>query len=115
MIERHGTGKYFHRAVAANGVLYLSGMTATDTTAGMQGQTKQILDKMAALLTELGSSTSNVLSATIYITDMSIKEQMNQAWVEFFRPEDLPARATLGVKDLGPGILIEVMVTAAAG
>mgnify|MGYP001205271376 CR=1 FL=1 len=115
MIERHGQGTYFHRAVEANGVLYLSGMTAGDTTAGMQGQTEQILAKMAALLADLGSSTSNVLSATIYITDMSMKEQMNKAWTAFFRPEDLPARATLGVKDLGQGILIEVMVTAAAG
>jgi len=115
MIERHGPGKYFHRAVQTNGVLYLSGITAGDTTAGMLGQTEQILAKVAALLTELGSDKSKVLAATIYITDMGVKEQMNQAWTAFFRPEELPARATLGVKDLGPGVLIEVMVTAAAG
>lgn len=114
MIERFGQGKYFHRAVALNGVLYLSGITASDTTAGMRGQTEQILAKTSDLLTELGSDKSRVLAATIYITDMAMKDQMNEAWTAFFGPADLPARATLGVKDLGQGILIEVMVTAAA-
>lgn len=115
MIERHGQGKYFHRAVERNGVLYLSGITAGDTAAGMQGQTEQVLSKIADLLTELGSDKSRVLAATIYITDMGMKEQMNKAWTAFFLPDELPARATLGVKDLGKDILIEVMVTAAAG
>lgn len=115
MIERHGPGKYFHRAVETNGVLYLAGITAGDTTAGMRGQTEQVLTKIGNLLVELGSDKSKLITATIYITDMSLKDQMNQAWTEFFQPEELPARATLGVKDLGPGILIEVMVTAAAG
>ena len=114
MIERHGPGKYFHRAVTSGGVLYLSGMTASGTSADMRGQTEQILAKLAELLAELGSDKSKVLAATIYITDMGVKEQMNQAWTAFFAPHELPARATLGVKDLGPGILIEVMATAAA-
>lgn len=115
MIERHGPGQYFHRAVELNGVLYLSGITAGDTSAGMGGQTEQILARMADLLTELGSGPSQVLAATIYITDMGMKDEMNRAWTTFFAADALPARATLGVKDLGPGILIEVMVTAAAG
>ncbi|HLU82195.1 MAG TPA: RidA family protein, partial [Trueperaceae bacterium] len=89
MIERHGPGKYFHRAVATNGVLYLSGITASDTGADMRGQTEQILTKLAELLTELGSGKSKVLAATIYITDMGLKEQMNAAWTAFFAPDQL--------------------------
>jgi len=115
MIERHGPGTYFHRAVESNGVLYLSGITAGDTSADMGGQTEQILARMAQLLSEIGSGVDRVLAATIYITDMGMKEQMNRAWTAFFAPDALPARATLGVKDLGPGVLIEVMVTAAVG
>ena len=57
---------------------------------------------------------SKLLKANIWLTDIGEWSQMNEAWTAFFGPADLPARATLGVKDLGQGILIEVMVTAAA-
>ena len=39
---------------------------------------------------------------------------MDAAWTEFFG-DDLPARATVGVADLGGGALIEVVVTALKG
>jgi enamine deaminase RidA (YjgF/YER057c/UK114 family) len=39
---------------------------------------------------------------------------MDAAWSEFFG-ENLPARATVGVADLGGGALIEVVVTALKG
>ena len=39
---------------------------------------------------------------------------MDAAWTEFFG-DNLPARATVGVADLGGGALIEVVVTALKG
>jgi enamine deaminase RidA (YjgF/YER057c/UK114 family) len=49
----------------------------------------------------------------VYITTMKDKDEMNAAWTQFFNPEDLPARATVAVAQLGPGTLIEVVATAA--
>jgi enamine deaminase RidA (YjgF/YER057c/UK114 family) len=112
MLDRHMQGKFFHRAVEAGGVLYLSGMTADDRSEGMGGQTRQVLRKVDRLLTELGSDRSKVVMATAYITDMDAKDQMNEAWLEFFPGEHLPARATIGVASLGEGILIEVVCVA---
>jgi hypothetical protein len=44
-------------------------------------------------------------------TASSISKAMNRAWQEFFDPSHLPARATIGVADLGPGVLIEMVAT----
>jgi enamine deaminase RidA (YjgF/YER057c/UK114 family) len=113
MISRHVRTPILHRAVAHAGVIHLAGMVADDKNLPVRGQTEQILRKLDALLKQHGSDASQMLSATIYLTDMSQKDDMNAAWTAFFKPEDLPARATIGVAELGPGTLIEVVATAA--
>jgi len=112
MLQRHGSTPFFHRAIEANGVLYLSGITADDRSASLKGQTTQVLRKIEDLLQSLGSDPSKLLTATVYITDMDRKAEMNEAWTEFFAPETMPTRATIGVASLGEGILIEVVCTA---
>jgi enamine deaminase RidA (YjgF/YER057c/UK114 family) len=52
-----------------------------------------------------------VLMATLYITDMADKSAMNRVWREFFAADALPARATIGVADLGPGVRLELVAT----
>jgi enamine deaminase RidA (YjgF/YER057c/UK114 family) len=113
MITRHGRTPIMHRVVEHNGVLYTGGIGATDRTAGMRGQTEQILNRIATILEEAGSDRSKILTATIYITDMALKDEMSAAWTEWFKPEEMPTRATIGVNDLGPDMLIEVVFSAA--
>ncbi len=113
MIRRHGQGDYLHRAVEFNGVLYLVGLTPGDKTAGVRGQTEQVLAKLDKLLNDFGSDKSRVLTVAVYLTDMAHKDEMSKAWTDFFAPDELPARSTMGVKDLGPGVLIEIVATAA--
>lgn len=112
MLTRHYPQKYFHRAVEAGGLLFLSGLTADDRSQDLKGQTTQVLEKLDALLKDLGSDRSKLVSATSYITSMEDKELMNEAWLEFFSAGDLPARATIGVASLGDGILVEVVCVA---
>ncbi|MEW6597669.1 MAG: RidA family protein [Pseudomonadota bacterium] len=116
MIKRHmkfksGIG---HRAVEHSGILHLSGFIADDLSVGMAGQTEQVLKKIEDTLVELGSSKQQLLSATIFLADFAAKEEMNAVWVSWFDDESLPTRSTIGVSDLGPRVLIEVIVSAAA-
>lgn len=113
MIERHHRTPIMHRVVAHGGVLYLGGMVAEDKSLPMKGQTAQALSRIGALLQQHGSDKSKVLAATIFVIDLKQKDAMNEAWVEFFG-DDLPTRATVGVAELGPGTLVEIVVTAAA-
>jgi 2-iminobutanoate/2-iminopropanoate deaminase len=101
-----------HRAVEANGFVFVGGTIADDTTVSMGEQTRNILGKIAGYLREAGTDPSRVVSASIFVTDLSKKKEMDAAWTEFFG-DRLPARATVGVADLGGGALIEVVVTAA--
>ncbi len=112
MIERHGRTPIMHRIVEHGGVLYVGGMVADDRSVGMQGQTEQILHKLAGLLAPVGSGKEKVLTATIYVTDLSKKAEMNTAWTAFFG-DALPTRATIGVADLGSAdTLLEIVFTA---
>jgi enamine deaminase RidA (YjgF/YER057c/UK114 family) len=113
MIRRHARTPIMHRVVEHNGVLYFGGIVADDRSKGMKEQTADILEKIGKLLAENGSDKTKLLAATLYVTDMSQKDAMNEAWTAWFGPEDLPTRATLGVSELGPNTLIEVVVTAA--
>ena len=113
MTERLEQTKIMHRIVTHNGTVYLGGIVADDTTASMTEQTSQICKKIDKYLALAGSDKTKILSAQLFITDMSKKEEMNTAWVDWMPAENLPARATVGVADLGsPTTLIEVVVTA---
>lgn len=101
-----------HRAVEANGFVFLGGVIADDTSASMGEQTANILGKIAGWLKEAGSDASRIVQASIYVTDLSRKKEMDAAWTAFFG-DALPTRATVGVADLGGGAMIEVVVTAA--
>src|SRR3954454_3318700 len=87
-----------HRAVEANGLVFVGGTIADDTSVSMGDQTRNILGKIAGYLKEAGTDSSRVVSASIFVTDLSKKKEMDAAWTEFFG-DNLPTRATVGVAD----------------
>ncbi len=103
-----------HRTVEANGFVFVGGTIADNTSVSMGDQTRNILGKIAGYLKEAGTDVSRVVSASIFVTDLSKKKEMDSVWIEFFG-DNLPARATVGVADLGGGALVEVVVTAFKG
>lgn len=102
-----------HRAVTAGTLVFIGGCVADDTSASMAEQTRNILGKISGYLEQAGSGLDRVVSATIFVTDLSQKKDMDAVWTEVFG-DNLPARATVGVNDLGGGALIEVVTTAQA-
>jgi enamine deaminase RidA (YjgF/YER057c/UK114 family) len=92
MITRLGSTELLHCAVRHDNVVYLSGVTADERNAGMAGQTLQVLEKIAKWLTHFGSDRAHMLSASIYLSDMSMKDEMNAVWKKWFGGQDMPAR-----------------------
>ncbi|MFB8339643.1 RidA family protein [Brucella cytisi] len=114
MVTRHRKHRIMHAAVEHNGLIFVGGHAASDISLGMKEQTQQVCAKLDDVLAECGSDKTQLVSARIYISDMSKKEEMNEAWLEWLDGDDLPARATIGIADLGdPKRLIEVVVVAA--
>jgi enamine deaminase RidA (YjgF/YER057c/UK114 family) len=100
-----------HLAVAHGDTVYLAGIVADDLEADMEGQARDVLRQLEESAKAHGLDRNSVLSATIYVTDMGEKPAMNRVWKEFFDPAHLPARATIGVADLGPGVRLEMVAT----
>lgn len=102
-----------HRAVEHAGVIHVGGIIASDLTKDMKGQTEEVVAKIDAVLVGQGSSKARLLAATIFVTDLAQRPAMNEVWLAWIGAADLPARTTIGVSDLGPGVLIEITAVAA--
>src|SRR5687767_11120613 len=112
-IVRHKFDRKLSDAVEYGGVVYLAGQVAEDLNAGMKAQTADVLRQIDALLAKCGSHKSRMLSATVYVSDMKLKPQMDEAWLAWVDQDNPPARATVEVQLGSPDTLVEIMCTAA--
>ena len=106
------SGNILSQATVHNGVVYVCGLTADDLNGDVTAQTKQVLAKIDDRLAQCGSDKSRILMATLYLTDMNNKAPMNDVWTVWLGDLERPARACVGT-DLGPGVLVEIVVNAA--
>lgn len=112
MIKRFaGTVPTRSRAVAHNGIVYAVA-TAKNKSALLYEQTKDALAQIDSALAEAGSHKSRMLRATVYITDMRRKQEMDRAWDEWVDRANPPQRACIGAS-LADKDLVEILVTAA--
>lgn len=112
-IKRYDSGPRLSRLVTHNGIAYIAGLTADDTSADVKGQTAQILAKIDHYLAQAGTSKSNLLTAQIWLPDISTFNEMNAAWEAWIDPKNPPARATVESRLAGPQYKVEIMATAA--
>jgi enamine deaminase RidA (YjgF/YER057c/UK114 family) len=78
----------------------------------MYEQSAKALARIDESLALCGTDKRKILSAIVYITDMSRKNEMNRAWDEWIDPANPPMRACIGV-ELEPPHIVEIVVTAA--
>ena len=112
-ISRYDSNEMMSRVVEYNGVVYVAGLTADDRSLGMKAQTEQVLAKIDGYLAKAGTDKSKLLTAMIYITDMSQKPAMNEAWNAWIDPDNKSTRACVCVELDGPQTLVEIVVNAA--
>jgi enamine deaminase RidA (YjgF/YER057c/UK114 family) len=112
-INRMSVGARLSGAVVHGDTVYLAGQVATDPTAGVKGQTEQILKKFDELLAAAGSSKAKLLSATVWLANMGSYDEMNAAWDTWVHPDGKPARATVEARLASPKYLVEIAGIAA--
>lgn len=88
-------------------LLFISGQVPADTSQDITGQTKQVMDKLQAILTEAGTSFEHALKATCYLTDISEFQQFNAVYASYLG-DDKPARSTIECNLAGSGFKVEV-------
>lgn len=112
-IKRMETKQRMSRIVIHNDTIYLCGQVAEDADKGIREQTSTMLDKVESLLKQAGSDKKHILSATIYINDMTLFSQMNEIWDNWIPEGHAPARACVEARMARPELLVEISVTAA--
>ena len=107
----------YSQAVVAGGFLFASGQIALDpgTMQVVEGdigaQTERVLQNIAAVLEEAGSSFRHVVKTTVFLASMDDFAGMNEVYAQAFG-DHRPARSTVAVKTLPRSVLVEIDVIA---
>ena len=105
-------------AAEAAGLVFISGQVAINPVTGerapddVSAQATQVLDNIGVILGDLGLGYSDVVKATIFLTDMNDFATVNDIYKTRFGTEP-PARSTIQVAGLPAGFLVEIEVIAA--
>jgi 2-iminobutanoate/2-iminopropanoate deaminase len=110
----------FSHAVEADGWVFITGQMPTDPAApaaplpaGIEAQTKRVIDNLKIVLADIGLGLEHVTMARIYLTEFQRDYAgLNALWPSFFAHGKLPARTTIGVTALAVGALVEVDLVA---
>jgi 2-iminobutanoate/2-iminopropanoate deaminase len=109
----------YSQAVAFGELVFCSGQVALDPTTGelvdggVEAQTRQALENLAAVLAAAGSGLERVLRTTVYLRDMGDFAAMNAVYATYFAGDAPPARATVEVAGLPKDALVEIDCIAA--
>ena len=100
------------------GLVFVGGQMPRDMASqkivdGALNQARLSLKHGISILNEAGSGVGDVLLAVVYMTDLSQKDVVNQAFLEVFGDKP-PTRNLVEVSDIGEGTIIEVALTAIA-
>jgi enamine deaminase RidA (YjgF/YER057c/UK114 family) len=113
-IQRIGVGPRMSAAVIHGDTIYVAGQVA-DKAAGasVAEQTREILSIIDGILAQAGSDKTHLLSATIYLPDISTFAEMNSVWDAWVAKGHTPARATVEAKLAAPKYTVEIACIAA--
>ena len=103
----------YSQAIRVGNIIYTSGQIALDPATGslvegdFAAQARRVFENLKAVLAAGGTSFSNVVKATVYLTDLANFVTLNEIYASYFG-ETKPARTTVGVAQLPKGGLVEI-------
>ena len=113
-IKRINVGKRMSDVAVHNGVVYLAGQVADDTSKDVKGQTAQVLATIDRLLADAGTDKTRMLQVQIFLSDIANFAAMNEVWDAWVPQGHTPPRATIESRLATPAYLVEIKVIDAA-
>src|SRR5690606_11820931 len=107
----------YSQAVKAGNHLYISGQIAIDPATNelligsVEEETGLVMSHLGSVLKAAGYEFSDVVKATIFLSDMSLFPKVNEVYGQSFK-FDPPARETVAVKGLPKGVNVEISIIA---
>lgn len=108
----------YSQAIVAQGLVFCSGQiplipASGQLAEGIEAQTRQVMDNLAAVLAGAGSSLEKLVKTTIFLTDLADFAVVNTVYGGYFSTSP-PARSTVQVAALPRGARIEIEAIALA-
>ncbi len=107
----------YSQAVLVNDTLYCSGQIAIDPATGelvddgIISETIQVMKNIEAVLKAAEMDFSNVVKASIFMSDMDYYTSINEVYAQYFI-DNPPAREAVAVKTLPKRVNVEISVIA---
>ena len=99
--------------------IYLAGQTGYQDERGevypddFDGQVRTAFERMRKTLASAGGKLADIVTMTVFITDMANGTRFTQLRQEFFQEDRDPASALIGIKELArPEMMIEIQAIA---
>ena len=108
----------YNQAVLAGNTLYCSGQIAINPKTGelvmgsIEEETHQVFKNIKAVLLAADMDLSNVVKASVFLSDMGLYAQVNTVYASYFEAENAPAREAVAVKTLPKNVNIEISIIA---
>jgi len=113
-----GTEVAFSQAIKVNNanlqsILFVSGQASIDEKGNVVGkddiktQTRQTLENLKSLLSQLGATMDDVVKVTIFVTDLSHFKEIHEVRREYFKKGNYPASTIVEINRL---VLEDLMI-----
>ena len=112
-IKRYELEPILANVVESGTFVFTAGAIADDVGLDVAGQTKQALADVDKYLRICGIDKSRIVSAVIWLADIRLRDEMNEAWLAWADEANLPARACIEMRMADPRCLVEIQIIAA--
>ncbi|MDJ1470701.1 RidA family protein [Cytophagaceae bacterium DM2B3-1] len=106
----------FSSYVVQNGLVFVSGQIGLShkkelPNSNFSLEVRQSIENVESVLKEAGLTLEQVVSTTVYLTDIKQYEEFNKVYQQYFHAP-FPARTCIAVKELVMGASVEISVVA---
>ena len=103
----------YSQGISTDNIIFTAGQIPLDPSTGeviegdFKTRVRRVLLNIDGILVEAGSSLSNAVKLTVFMTDLSRFSELNEVFLEFFEKYP-PARSALEVSKLPLGVDVEI-------
>jgi enamine deaminase RidA (YjgF/YER057c/UK114 family) len=112
-VVRTGIYKRLSRATVFKDTVHIGGLLPNRSDISAGEQTREVLEKIDAVLARVGSSKSKLISAMVWLKDIATVDEANEVWEAWVPAGYAPARSCVQAIPGSPEFAVEIAAMAA--